>query len=74
MFLVRLPLGPRCLTNVFFTTVYGSTLVTLYYPTLLFLGVLVLRPYRHLLVGPVASEVHLNAILGAGVFDASPFS
>ena len=62
--------GPRCLTNVFFTTVYGSTLVTVYYPTLLFLGVLFLWPYQHLFEGPVTSEVGLNAILGAHVFDA----
>ena len=70
MFLVPLPQGLRCLTNVFFTTVYGSTLVTLYYSTLLFLGVLVLWPYQHLFEGPVTSEAGLNAILGAGMFDA----
>ena len=71
-FLIPLPQGPRCFTNVFFTTVYGSTLVTVYYLTLLFLGVLVLWPYQHLFEGPVTSEVALNAILGAGVFDAFP--
>ena len=70
MFFVPLPQGPRCLTNVFFTTVYGSTLVILYYPTLLILVVLVLWLYQHLFEGPVTSEVGLNAILGAGTFDA----
>ena len=72
MFLVPFPQGPRCLTNVFFTSVYGSTLVTVYYPTRLFLGVLVLGPYQHLFEGPVDSDVGLNAVLGAGTFDAFP--
>ena len=72
MFIVPLPQGHRCLTDVFFTTVYGSTLVTVYYPTLLFLGVLVLWSYQHLFEGPVTSEVGLNATLGAGVFDDFP--
>ena len=70
MFLVPLPQGPGCLTDVFFTTVYGSTLVTLYHLTLLFLGVLVLGPYQHLFEDPVASKVGLNAILAADTFDA----
>ena len=72
MFLVPLPQGPRCLTDVFFTTVYGSTLVTVYYPTLLFLGILVLWLYQHLFDSPVPSEVGLNAIFGAGALDAFP--
>ena len=38
-------------------TVDGSTLVTIYNPTLLFLGVLVLGPYQHLLEG---TGLHLS--------------
>ena len=72
MFLAPLPQGPRCFTDVFFTTVYGFTLVTVYYSTLLFHEVLVLVPYQHLFEGPVASEVGLNATLGVGAFDAYP--
>ena len=72
MFIIVLHQGPRCFTNVFFPIVYGSTLVTVYYSTLLLLGVLVLWPYQHLFEGPVTSEVDLNAIFGAAAFDAFP--
>ena len=72
MFFVPLPQGPSCLTDVFLPTVYCSTFVTVYYSTLLLLGVLVLWPYQHLFDGPVTSEVILNPILSADVFDAFP--
>ena len=72
MFLVVFPPGPRGLTNILFFTVNDSTLVTVYYPTLLFLGVLVLGPYQHLLEGTVSLEVSFYSILGTYVFDAFP--
>ena len=72
MFFVPLPQSPRCLTDVFLTTVYCSTLVTVYYSTLLLLGALVIWPYQYLFNGPVTSKVCLNATLHAGAFDAFP--
>ena len=64
--------GPGCLTDIFFPTVYSSTLVTVYYSTLLLLWVLVLGPCQHLFDGPVTFEVCLYPILCAGAFDAFP--
>ena len=72
MFLVAFPQGPRGFTNIHFSTVNGSTLVTVYYPSLLFHGVLVLGPYQHLLEGTVSLEVSLYSILGTCVFDVFP--
>ena len=72
MFFVPFSQGPWGLSNVFFATIYGSTLVTIYYPTLLFLWVLLLRPYQKLLEGPVSFKVGLYSIFGANVFNAFP--
>ena len=72
MFLCTSPQGPGCFTEIFFSTVYCSTLVTVYYSTPLLLWVLVLGPYQHLFNGPVTFEVCLYPILCAGVFNAFP--
>ena len=72
VFLVVFPQGPRGLTDIFLSTVDGFTLVTVYYPNLLFLGVLVLGPYQHLLEGTVSLEVSLYSILGTYVIGAFP--
>ena len=72
MIFVPLPQGPRSLTDVFFPTVYCSTLVTVYNSTFLLLGILVLWPYQHMFNGPITSDVCLNPIIGAGAFDAFP--
>ena len=53
-------------------TVDGSTLVTVYYPTLLFLWVLVLGLDLHLSEGLVAFEMCLDPILGTHILDAPP--
>ena len=66
------PQGPGCLTNIFFLTVYCSTLVTVHYSTLLLLWVLVLGSYQHLFNGPATFGVCLYPVLCAGASDAFP--
>ena len=57
MVFVPFPQSPWGISNVLFTTVDGSTLVTIYYLTLLFLWVLVFGPYQKLLDGPISFKV-----------------
>ena len=72
MFLVPLPQGPGCFTNVLFPTVYSHTLVTIDNSTFLFLGVLILGFNKYLLEGPVASKMCLNPKCTARVLDTFP--
>ena len=53
-------------------TVNSSALVAAYYPTCLFLMLLVPGPYQYLPMGTVSIEVSLYSILGTYVFDAFP--
>ena len=72
MFLVPLPQGPRCFSDVLLPTVYGCTLVTVNDTTPLFLGVLVFGLDQHLFEGPVTFGMCLDSILAACVLDAFP--
>ena len=72
MFLVPLPQGPGCFTNVLFPTIYGHTLVTVDNTSLLFFRVLVLGFDKYLLEGAVAFKMCLNPILTTCAHDAFP--
>ena len=66
------PQGPGGLPDVSSPQLMVSTLVAVYYPTLLFLGVLVFGPYQHLCKGSVSFEVGLYSICGAYLFGTFP--
>ena len=72
MFLVPLPQGPRCFSDVLLSTIYGYALVTVNDTTCLFLRVLVFGLDQHLFKGPVTFEMSLDPIFAACVLDAFP--
>ena len=63
MFIVPLPQGPSCFPYVFITAGNVPTLIAVCYPTLLVLGVPVLRLHEELFDCSVSLEVSLYAIL-----------
>ena len=72
MFLVPLPQGPRCFSNVLLTTAYGCALVTVNDTTLPFFSALVSGLDQYLFDGPVTFEMCLDSIHSACVLDAFP--
>ena len=72
MFLVPLPQGPRCFSDILLPTVQSCTLVTINDTTFLLLGVLVFGLDQYLFEGPITLEMCLNSIFAAGVLDAFP--
>ena len=70
MFLVPLPQGPRCLSDILIPTIYGYTLATVNDTTCLFLRVLVFGLDQYQFGGPVTFEMCLDPILAACVLDA----
>ena len=72
MFLVPLPQGPRCFSDILLPTVQGCTLVTVNNTTFLLLGLLVFGLDQYPLQGPITLEMCLNSIFAAGVLDTFP--
>ena len=72
VFLVPLPHGPRCFSDILLATVQSCALATLNDSTLLLFGVPVLGLDQTLFNGPITLEMCLNSKFGAGIFDAFP--